>query len=52
MTLKEFGEKGLWYPTGIAIGLGLMVLWNVFFIYTAVNAAPEVDPSYTHAMER
>ncbi|MFK7928545.1 MAG: hypothetical protein AB8H79_10170 [Myxococcota bacterium] len=52
MTLREFGERGLWFPTGIVVGLSIMVLWNFFFIYTAINAAPIVDPSYTRALER
>ena len=49
---RSFTERGLWFPLGIAAGLGIMVLWNVFFIYQAVQAAPEVDDGYTSAIER
>lgn len=48
----SFGERGLWYPTGIAIGLGVMVLWNVVFVGIAIYTAPEVSPAYTHAKAR
>jgi len=49
---RGFFERGLHFPLGIAIGLGIMVLWNVFFVYKAVSSAPEVDIGYTHAIER
>lgn len=49
---RSFTERGLWFPLGIAAGLGIMVLWNAFFIYQAVQAAPEVDDAYTRAIER
>ena len=49
---QTFTEKGLWFPLGIAVGLGLMVLWNGFFIYQAIHTAPVVDPGYTHAVRR
>ncbi|MCB9675298.1 MAG: hypothetical protein H6737_09290 [Alphaproteobacteria bacterium] len=49
---KSFTERGLWFPLGIAVGLGLMVLWNIFFVYQAIATAPDVDPGYTHAKER
>lgn len=49
---KSFTERGLWFPLGIAVAFGIMVLWNFFFIYQAVQAAPIVDPGYTHAIER
>ena len=50
--MTSFIERGLHYPLGIAIGLGGMVLWNVFFVYTAIQTAPEVNDEYTHAIER
>ncbi len=49
MTLQEFRERGYFFPLGICVGLGVMVMWNIFFIYQAVGAAPVVDPSYIHA---
>lgn len=49
---KSFTERGLWFPLGIAVAFGIMVLWNFFFIYQAVQSAPIVDPGYTHAIER
>ena len=49
---RSFTERGLWFPLGIGLAFGLMVLWNFFFIYQAIQAAPIVDPSYTHAIER
>ncbi|MEZ4319931.1 MAG: hypothetical protein R3F61_20640 [Myxococcota bacterium] len=49
---RTFTERGLWFPLGIAVGLGLMVLWNLFFISQALSTAPDVSPSYTHALER
>lgn len=52
MTPHQFVERGLHYPAGIAIGLTVMVLWNVFFIHKAISSAPEVDPGYTHATHR
>ncbi|MCA9571326.1 MAG: hypothetical protein KC656_25980 [Myxococcales bacterium] len=50
--IKRFYESGLWFPIGIAVGLGVMVLWNVFFIYMAISTAPDVRTDYTHAIER
>lgn len=50
--MREFTEKGLWFPTMIALGLGVMVLWNLFFVYMALETAPEVRSDYTHAIER
>lgn len=50
--MRTFVERGLHYPLGIAIGLGGMVLWNVFFVYTAIATAPDVSADYTHAVER
>lgn len=50
--MNDFRERGLFFPLGIALGLGVMVLWNVFFVYTAIATAPEVDVDYTHAIER
>lgn len=49
---RSFTERGLWFPLGLGIAFGLMVLWNLVFIYVAIQTAPEVDPSYTHALER
>jgi hypothetical protein len=51
-TGRSFVERGLHYPVGIAVGLGLMVLWNVFFVHQALSTAPDVDPAYTHATHR
>lgn len=50
--MTDFIEKGLHYPLGIAIGLGLMVAWNLFFISQALGTAPDIDPSYVHATHR
>ena len=52
MSERSFTERGLWFPTGIAVAFGLMVLWNIVFIYVAVHSAPDVDPRYTQALER
>ncbi len=52
MSFREFRDRGLFFPAGIAAGLGLMVVWNMFFIYQAVSSAPDVDPTYTHAKSR
>lgn len=49
---QELRERGLLFPLGIAIGLGLMVLWNGVFITLALQNAPDVSPAYTHALER
>lgn len=49
---RSFTERGLWFPLGIAVAFGLMVCWNFFFIYTAIRTAPDVNPAYTHAIER
>ncbi len=51
-TPKSFTERGLWFPLGIGVAFGIMVLWNFFFIYQAVQSAPIVDPAYTTAIER
>ncbi len=50
--IRRFIESGRWFPMGIALGLGVMVLWNVFFIYMALQNAPDVRADYTHATER
>lgn len=47
-----FTERGLWFPTGIAVAFGLMVLWNFFFVYTALSTAPEVRADYDNAVHR
>jgi hypothetical protein len=49
---RTFTERGLWFPLGIALGLGLMVCWNIFFVYQAVQSAPDVDPTYLHTEKR
>lgn len=49
---NDFRERGLMFPLGIALGLGLMVVWNMFFIYMAVSTAPDVRADYTAARER
>jgi hypothetical protein len=51
-SVRSFTDRGLWFPLGIGVAFGIMVLWNFFFIYQAVQAAPTVDPAYTHAIER
>ncbi|MFT6146536.1 MAG: hypothetical protein ACJATT_003300 [Myxococcota bacterium] len=51
-TDKSFTERGLWFPLGIGVTFSIMVLWNFFFIYQAVQSAPIVDDAYTHAIER
>lgn len=48
----DLRERGLLFPIGIAVGLGLMVLWNGVFITLALQNAPDVNPAYTHAVER
>lgn len=50
--LQDFTERGLWFPTMLALGLATMVLWNIFFVYKALETAPEVRSDYTHAIER
>jgi hypothetical protein len=50
--LTDFKERGLLFPTGIAVCFGLMVLWNFFFVYMALQSAPDVRADYTHALER
>lgn len=50
--MNDFTERGLWFPTMIAVGLAVMVLWNFFFVYMALDTAPEVRADYTHAIER
>lgn len=52
MSFRTFIERGLHYPTGIAVGLGLMVLWNLFFISKALQTAPIVDAAYVNATHR
>jgi hypothetical protein len=52
MTYREFTERGLHYPWGIAVGLSIMVAWNVFFIYQALDSAPEVEQDYVHSTRR
>lgn len=52
MTFTEFKESGLYYPWGIAIGLGIMVAWNLYFISQALATAPEVDAAYVDATHR
>ena len=49
---RTWAERGLWFPVGIAVGFGVMVLWNMFFVYQALSSAPDVDPGYVHALER
>lgn len=50
--IRRYYESGLWFPAMLATGLGIMVLWNMFFIYTALDNAPEVRADYTEAHER
>ena len=50
--MSSFTERGLWFPTMLAAGLALMVLWNIFFAYMAIRTAPEVRADYTHARHR
>lgn len=50
--IRRFFDRGLGYPLGIALGLGTVLVWNAFFLYKAIQTAPEVDPAYTHAIER
>ena len=45
-------QKIEWFPIGIGIGLTIVVLWNMVFIAVAISTAPEVNPAYTHALER
>jgi hypothetical protein len=52
MSFKEFTDQGLHYPWGIGLGLGIMVLWNVYFIHRAIASAPEVDANYVHSSRR
>ena len=50
--LKHISDNGLWFPIGLGVGFSLMVLWNFFFIYTAIQTAPEVREDYTNALQR
>lgn len=50
--IQDFRERGLSFPLGIAIGLSVMVLWNLFYVYQAISTAPEVDADYLHAPRR
>ncbi len=52
MTYSEFTERGLHYPWGIGIGLSVMVMWNLFFIRTALQTAPDVEQDYVHSSRR
>jgi hypothetical protein len=52
MTFRQFTERGLHYPWGIAIGLSGMVLWNIYFVSQALSTAPDVDLDYVHATHR
>jgi ABC-type spermidine/putrescine transport system permease subunit I len=46
MERQQEARGSLRWPIGIAIGLLLMVLVNMVFIYIAVSDADEVVPSY------
>ncbi|UCG85797.1 MAG: hypothetical protein JSW71_18045 [Gemmatimonadota bacterium] len=45
--MEQQQRRGDWrWPVGIAIGLLVMILVNLAFIYIAVSGADEVVPSY------
>lgn len=50
--IREVYEKGLWLPYMIGTGLLLMVLWNMVFIYLALDNAPVVRADYTETHAR
>jgi hypothetical protein len=45
--LEQQQHRGSWrWPAAIAVGLLVMILVNLAFIYIAVSGADEVVPSY------
>jgi hypothetical protein len=43
---RQHRRTDLRWPIGIAIGLALVILVNLAFIYIAVSGADDVAPSY------
>ena len=50
--MQNFRERGLVLPTLIGVGFLVMVIWNLVFVYLAVQNAPEIEADYLEAIER
>jgi lipopolysaccharide export LptBFGC system permease protein LptF len=44
--MRRDGSRRSPWVTGIVVGLGFVVLWNVFFVYVALTNPDPIAPSY------